>query len=228
MWAVFEDEVSDGGFDLDDEDIGAKADNAMLQPTVSDHPRQKSHRLSPQYDARAAAQAVWSVDSPDAAPPPDPFDAQAGEGQGGRENDLQPPKPSFFDSPSSTPRKNRGLSRGSVRSSSSSSGNRMALTGLLETMGIIQPTNGGSGRTSRTSMKSDLAEARSAMMSPVPASLGAGAAAGARVASPRTPLDPRETRADLSRWYAPLLPSFRASRVHHRPEQLLKVAIGLV
>lgn len=110
------------------------------------------HTLEPQYDRRAAADAVWSVDSPDAPSEPreDPM------------NDLEPPRPAWMEAGQ---KKLRALSKGSSArtSSSSSGGNRTALTGLLETMGIVSSAShtsilagnvgqgDGNGRTSRAS-----------------------------------------------------------------------------
>lgn len=122
--------------------------------------------LEPRYDRHAAAEAVWSVDSPDAPnePRPNPLEAN--------NDDLEPPRPAWMEAGQ---RKLRALSKGSsARTSSSSSGNRTALTGLLETMGIVSVSSGssgsgmggggkgdGSGRTSRTSGSiKDLVEAR--------------------------------------------------------------------
>lgn len=156
MWAVFDDEVSDGGYE--DDDAASPTEQAQLSRAASTraHNRQLSaeypHRWSPQYDHLAAAEAVRSVDLVDS-----PLRArmQADE-ERERESDavvdteLDPPRPGWMDSV----RKKRGFSRGSARTSSSSSANRTALTGLLESMGIPNLAQG-SGRTSRTSMKSD-------------------------------------------------------------------------
>lgn len=122
IWAVFEDEVSDGGFEYDDVQPEGEAD----------------HRHSPQFDRDAAAHAVRHVDQ-------------------GSFRSLEPPRPAFAVTPS---QRTRGWSSGSrsARTSSSSSNNRTALTGLLETMGMMGnglSTRGGSGTASRTSNRSD-------------------------------------------------------------------------
>lgn len=118
IWAVFEDEVSDGGFEFD---------SPRPEADTGD-----DHRHSPQFDHTAAASAVRNVDE-------------------GSEDSLEPPRPSFADLPK---QRTRGWSSGkwSARTSSSSSGNRTALTGLLETMGMIGTP---SGRASRTSNRSE-------------------------------------------------------------------------
>lgn len=130
LWAVFDDEVSDGGFDVDDNE---QVDRTTPPTAHLQREPSNSHRWSPHYDHYAAAEAVRAVDLTDSP-----------------SADLDPPRPGWMDSV----RKKRGFSRGSARTSSSSSANRTALTGLLETMGIPNLAHG-SGRTSRTSMKSD-------------------------------------------------------------------------
>jgi len=125
IWAVFEDEVSDGGFEYDDAQNEIEAD----------------HRRSPQFDRHAAANAVREFEQD-------------------RNHTLAPPRPAFADTPK---QRARGWSSGSKsgRTSSSSSGNRTALTGLLETVGMMGNSTSGlipkskSGRASRTSNRSD-------------------------------------------------------------------------
>lgn len=131
LWAVFDDEVSDGGFDVDDDIANDRQAQTQAQPGQRRLDETESHRWSPHYDHEAAAEAVRAVDL-------------------NGSTELDPPRPGWM----SNVRKKRGFSRGSVRTSSSSSANRTALTGLLETMGIPNLASG-SGRTSRTSMKSD-------------------------------------------------------------------------
>ena len=101
IWAVFEDEVSDGGFEYDEDPVN-------------------DHRASPNLDRYAAANAVITFDDPGALDPPRPF-----------------------------------FRRPSARTSSSSS-NRTALTGFLETMGLGGAAGSGrKGATSRASKTSD-------------------------------------------------------------------------
>ncbi|RSH92758.1 pkb-activating kinase-like protein [Saitozyma podzolica] len=143
IWAVFEDEVSDGGFPYDEEDepggpgVPGRPHSPPPPHTV---PRPHAHRGSPLYDQQAAADAVASVDWPS--------QISGDVSRFDHESDLEPPRPAWIDG---VPRK-RGWSRGSHRTSSSGSGNRTALAGLLETMGIHNRP--GSSRTSN-SAKSD-------------------------------------------------------------------------
>ena len=129
VWAVFEDEVSDEGFEYDDP-----------RPDI-----EEDHRRSPLFDRDAAADALRNVGRKDVYT-------------------FEPPRPAFADAPN---HKARGWSSGSrsVRTSSSSSNNRSALTGLLETMGMMGISSGssnraGSGRVSRTSDRSEEMRAR--------------------------------------------------------------------
>ena len=135
VWAVFEDEVSDGGFEYDEP-----------RPEI-----EEDHRRSPLFDRDAAADAVRNV---------------------GRKEvyNFEPPRPAFADAPH---QKARGWSSGSgsVRTSSSSSNNRTALTGLLETMGMMGISSGsgnraGSGRASRTSDRSEEMRAKESSAQP--------------------------------------------------------------
>ena len=140
VWAVFDDEGSDGGFEFDDAEPTAEADSFS----------RRDHSAEPRYDRHAAADAVQAV-----------HDTHRRQGSTGS---LEPPRPAFVDGPK---KKGRKWSTGtkSTRTSSSSSNNRTALTGLLETMGIhsyasnagtpITGTPRGSMRATRTSRTSD-------------------------------------------------------------------------
>lgn len=145
IWAVFDDEVSDGGFQYDDDGEEASpgghgsrpAHHSPLGAVVGAHSQHRTegdfaYGASPVYDHRAAARAVAAVD------------------------DLVPPRPAWMDSPSPSPggaksRKPRGWSRGSARTNSSSSSRGAALAGLLEHISF----GGTSNRTSRGSGRSD-------------------------------------------------------------------------
>lgn len=119
---MFDDEVSDGGFEYDDE---------PADPNIA----HQDHSVEPQFDRRAAADAVQLVDNPHA--------------RQGSSGSLEPPRPAFVEGQR---RKGRKWSDGSksARTSSSSSNNRTALTGLLETMGIHTSANP-SGASASTS-----------------------------------------------------------------------------
>ena len=134
IWAVFEDEVSDGCFPHNEEagdhfaeDFEPSEEPPSRIPT-HDIPKPHTHRGSPLFDRQAAESAVAAVD------------------------DLIPPRPPWTQEGQ---RKGKGWSRGSHRTSSSSSASRTALNGLLETMGIQPFQAGGSSTTSRTSVRSD-------------------------------------------------------------------------
>jgi 3-phosphoinositide dependent protein kinase-1 len=193
MWAVFDDDVSDGGFgdDADLENAGMPHDASSVPPHAQareqsqghGHVRQVSsedlHRWSPQYDHLAAADAVRSVDLTDPSMHVDSVHGgSTGVGADAHEvaddPELDPPRPGWMDSVRN--RKKRGFSRGSARTSSSSSANRTALTGLLESMGIHSIGQTGSGRTSRNSMKSE--DTRPAVLAPSSAA-GMGSGGGA-------------------------------------------------
>lgn len=137
VWAVFDDEVSDGGFDLDDAD----------EPPVRDA---RDHRTSPNFDGLAARSAVQSM-APGVAP------SQAGlRVRDGSNGSLEPPRLAWVQAQEqgAARNKSRGFSQGSARSSSSST-QRSALAGLLETMGMGPGGRGGSSRGSRTSDRSE-------------------------------------------------------------------------
>jgi 3-phosphoinositide dependent protein kinase-1 len=152
IWAVFDDEVSDGGFEYDD-------DNEVPPEDTANRPK---------YDQTAAADAVRHIDnhSPngDLTIPQYPFQDAGSEGDG--DGELQPPRPSFVDaSPNRKWGRGRLGSKGSERTSSSSSTNRNALSGLLESLKLqgqggspVTPSGaaskGGSSRNSRTSDRS--------------------------------------------------------------------------
>lgn len=142
VWAVFDDEVSDGGFEFDDDD-----------PVGPHSPSARDHSAEPRFDRYAAAEAVQYVDDPRPAT--------------GSTESLEPPRPGFAEGQR---KKGRKWSTGSksARTSSSSSNNRTALSGLLETMGLASApgtpqttVSGGTPkgsvrtRTSRTSDRSD-------------------------------------------------------------------------
>lgn len=140
VWAVFDDEVSDAGFEYDD-----------------DVPTERNVD-GPQYDRTAAADAIRH-DGDDLSQPQYPFQDAGSEG-----SDLQPPRPSFAEaSPKGKWGRGRLDSRGSERTSSSSSTNRNALSGLLESLKLqggasnaasAAVSKGGSSRNSRTSDRS--------------------------------------------------------------------------
>lgn len=120
VWAVFDDEVSDGGFEYDDDEVDLTERDSHRRPPNAE----------PEFDRRAAADAVQSVD-----------DSRQRSGSSGS---LEPPRPAFVEGER---RKGRKWSVGtkSARTSSSSSNNRNALSGLLETMGIHSSTGSISG-----------------------------------------------------------------------------------
>lgn len=148
IWAVFDDEVSDGGFEYDDEEV--------VPDDQTDRPK---------LDHAAAADAVRHTDAnldDDMTAPRYPFQDAGSDGSGSG-SDLQPPRPSFVEA---SPNRNWGRGRlgsnGSERTSSSSSTNRNALSGLLESLKLqggspSSPSGhskGGSSRNSRTSDRS--------------------------------------------------------------------------
>jgi 3-phosphoinositide dependent protein kinase-1 len=139
VWAVFDDEVSEGGFEYDDD------------------PPTERNVDGPQYDRNAAADAIRH-DGDDLSEPQYPFQDAGSEG-----SDLQPPRPAFVEaSPKGKWGRGRLDSRGSERTSSSSSTNRNALSGLLESLKLqggssavsAAVSKGGSSRNSRTSDRS--------------------------------------------------------------------------
>lgn len=132
VWAVFDDEVSDGGFEYDD-----------------DGPTERIVD-GPEYDGTAAADAVRHGNEP-----------QAQGYQDAEGDELQPPRPSFVEaSPKGKWGRGRLGSRGSERTSSSSSTNRNALSGLLESLKLQGGNTSNaasrvtSSRNSRTSDRS--------------------------------------------------------------------------
>ena len=136
IWAVFDDEVSDGGFqqDVEDESFAPDAQAGVMRQFSTN----SRHRNSPHFDGSAAAKAVKAVDGR-------PKSRPSRQSSGGS---LEPPR--FGWAENSWLKKKRGWSTGSqsARTSSSSSNNRMALTGLLETMGISSMASSNSGATS--------------------------------------------------------------------------------
>lgn len=145
IWAVFDDDVSDGGFEYDDMN-----DNSP-DPTAG-----------PTYDPTAASDAVRAADANVADPqefaqPRYVFQDADSEG----DSDLQPPRPSFVETASPKGKWGRGRlgSHGSERTSSSSSTNRNALGGLLESLKLqgspFSPASGSKGGSSRNSRTSD-------------------------------------------------------------------------
>ncbi|ORY28598.1 hypothetical protein BCR39DRAFT_534303 [Naematelia encephala] len=148
VWAVFDEDeqVSDGEFQYDDE--------SSPSPTQANTGAQ-GHRFSPKFDHVAAADALASVSHSVQFPDARAHNRRASHGS------LEPPKVAWMEG---TRRKSRGWSHSSQaashRTSSSSSANRTALTGLLETMGIVPGSSGvfrggGSSRNSRVSDRSD-------------------------------------------------------------------------
>jgi len=143
VWAVFDDEVSDGGFEFDDAEPSGEVGRSD----------QRDHSAEPRYDRHAAADAVQFVDY--------------SRRRAGSDGSLEPPRPAFVDGQKKKGSKWSSGTR-SARTSSSSSNNRTALTGLLETMGIHSytsnagtPSTGtpkGSIRTNRMSRASDKGE----------------------------------------------------------------------
>ena len=140
VWAVFDDEVSDGGFEYDDDETVDRND------------------AGPQYDRAAAADALQNE-----------AETQVHDQQD--EGDLAPPRPSFAEaSPKGKWGRGRLNSRESERTSSSSSANRHALSGLLESLKLpggsasSAASRGASSRNSRTSDRS--AELRVMMGTP--------------------------------------------------------------
>jgi 3-phosphoinositide dependent protein kinase-1 len=131
VWAVFDDEVSDGGFEYDD-----------------DGPTERNVD-GPQYDRSAAADALQ--DETDSLP------------QGHQDDgDLEPPRPSFVEaSPKGKWGRGRLNSRESERTSSSSSTNRHALSGLLESL-KLQGGNASAGASRVTSSRNSRTSDRSA------------------------------------------------------------------
>ena len=140
IWAVFDDEGSDGGIDEEEDDSMLPEDGVDLRRAISTASR---HRASPHYDHHAAAKAVLSVD--------DPSTATSRRGRQSSGGSLEPPRFNWVDAP--WRKKKRGWSAGSrsARTSSSSSANRTALTGLLETMGISSIGSASSGATTAVS-----------------------------------------------------------------------------
>jgi 3-phosphoinositide dependent protein kinase-1 len=142
VWDVFDDEVSDGGFEYDDDAPTERAVDGL------------------QYDGTAAADAVRH-NGDDLSEPRYPFQDAGSEG----DSDLQPPRPSFVDaSPRGKWGRGRLGSKSSARTSSSSSTNRHALSGLLESLklqgGSSTPVSAAaskvaSGRNSRMSDRSN-------------------------------------------------------------------------
>ena len=141
IWAVFDDDGSDGGIDEEEGESMLPDDGVGLRRAVSTADR---HRASPHYDHHAAAKAVLSVDDPSS-----PTSRRGRQSSGGS---LEPPRFNWAEAPWRR-KKTRGWSAGSrsVRTSSSSSANRTALTGLLETMGISSIGSASSGATTAVS-----------------------------------------------------------------------------
>lgn len=148
VWAVFDDEVSDGGFEYDDDDLNDNSPDPTAGPT---------------YDRAAASDAVRAAaggtDPHEFTQPRYAFQDAGSEG----DSDLQPPRPSFVEAASPKGKWGRGRlgSHGSERTSSSSSTNRNALSGLLESLKLqgspfspVSASKGGSSRNSRTSDRS--------------------------------------------------------------------------
>jgi 3-phosphoinositide dependent protein kinase-1 len=173
IWAVFDDEVSDGGFEYDDDeaaspmeqppDAASRPNNFLRRKST----KKKGQSSSAHFNGLMAAEAVQSVDG----------NINNGSGSHNRQNSsgsLEPPKAAYMDAGKAGRRSRWSSGTRSARTSSSSSGgNRTALTGLLETIGIHAsgtstgtPSQGngtagygnsprGSNRESRTSDRSD-------------------------------------------------------------------------
>ncbi|WVQ85480.1 hypothetical protein IAT38_007645 [Cryptococcus sp. DSM 104549] len=178
IWGVFDDEASDGGFDYDrdDDDLpeGATGSGAVEGADADADADERAREREPRFDRQAAAHAVRYVDHPNSAQIVyTPADAYP---QVDLSEELDPPRPAYAmggsegrASGAEKRRKSRGWSHGS----SSSGGNRSALTGWLEAMRIggggagsaqsgasgVSGTGAGHGvrsnRTSRTSVRSD-------------------------------------------------------------------------
>ncbi|KAK6907621.1 AGC/PDK1 protein kinase [Kwoniella mangroviensis CBS 8886] len=149
LWAVFDDEVSDGGFeyDRDEED-----EHEQPHEQEGEHDESIDHSKEPRLDRHAAAHAVRNVDHPHKSVTYSPTEGPHID----IAEQLDPPKPSYLShgNNSRDERKSRGWSHGS----SSSGGNRSALTGWLESMRIgnhHSPAGIRSNRTSRTSVRSE-------------------------------------------------------------------------
>ncbi|WVW80424.1 hypothetical protein I302_102405 [Kwoniella bestiolae CBS 10118] len=143
LWAVFDDEVSDGGFEYDRDEEGEQEQEGEREESVD-------HSMEPRFDRHAAAHAVRNVDHPHKSVIYSPTDGPHID----IAEQLDPPKPSYFNHGNKDERKSRGWSHGS----SSSGGNRSALTGWLESMRIgnhHSPAGIRSNRTSRTSVRSE-------------------------------------------------------------------------
>ncbi|WVR05603.1 hypothetical protein IAU60_002624 [Kwoniella sp. DSM 27419] len=150
MWAVFDDEVSDGGFEYDQDHEPDGPANQSEQTQAEDN-EQTPRGQEPLFDRRAAAHAVRHVDFPDSAH--DDFSEELG-----------PPRPAYAVESQQERDRDSRKSRGWSHGSSSSGGNRSALTGWLESMrlGGTGPGHASgsvsgfrSNRTSRTSVRSD-------------------------------------------------------------------------
>ncbi|OCF43220.1 AGC/PDK1 protein kinase [Kwoniella heveanensis CBS 569] len=170
LWAVFDDEVSDGGFEYDrdeDSDHEPHQDQHVHEEVSNDHSRE------PRFDRHAAAHAVRNVDNPDSSVVHSPFDGPHVD----LAEELGPPRPAYAieGSQDRDQRKSRGWSHGS----SSSGGNRTALSGWLEAMrigggghghgqGHVHGHGTRSSRTSRTSVRSDEYRAMMSSQSSMP------------------------------------------------------------
>ncbi|KAK4684712.1 3-phosphoinositide dependent protein kinase-1, partial [Tremellales sp. Uapishka_1] len=134
IWAVFEDEGSEGGFEYEDQ----------LTPDLS-------RVQEPHFDGSTAAVAVQAIDGQAVAFPSKHGRVSSTDSSGS----LGMPRPAWLE----------GSKKGRKWStSSSSSGNRTALSGLLDGIGLngqlfgTSQGRGGSSRTSRTSDRSDEAK----------------------------------------------------------------------
>lgn len=204
LWAVFDDEVSDGGFEYDNDDVEAIAIN--------------QRNLEPRYDHRAAADAVRRVDEYDIdaqegsasapfAEPHYPFqDAGSDTEAISADLDLAPPRPPYIaDSPSGKRGRARLDSNTSGRTSSSSSTNRNALSGLLESIriqgGPMFGTGGSKAGSSRNSRTSDRSAEVGSFIKESRGS-GTGSAFGSRAASPSVETTEKQVQRDndASKW----------------------------
>ncbi|WWC68385.1 uncharacterized protein I206_102310 [Kwoniella pini CBS 10737] len=153
LWAVFDDadEMSDGGFEYDQDDEEVEQDHEHIGE--EDEQESNDYSKEPRFDRHAAAHAVRNVDYPDKSVVYSPVDGPHIE----IAEQLDPPKPSYLQHSGKDEKKSRGWSHGS----SSSGGNRSALTGWLESMRLGNhghspvPPGIRSNRTSRTSVRSE-------------------------------------------------------------------------
>ncbi|WWC60568.1 uncharacterized protein I303_103142 [Kwoniella dejecticola CBS 10117] len=222
LWAVFDDadEVSDGGFEYDQDDEDEEQDHPPIGAGDEEgegrgEANSIDHSKEPRFDRHAAAHAVQNVDYPDRSVVYSPVDGPHID----IAEQLDPPKPSYFHHSGKDERKSRGWSHGS----SSSGGNRSALTGWLESMRIGNHGHGHSpvppgirsNRTSRTSVRSEEmrimmgSQASSASGTPVSVSGSPAPIVPSRLANGESKRLNLGQFADDSRWSSLLLSNER-------------------